>query len=413
MFNLYLSVNVIVVLIGLFMIQNGDLGGYPNDSVYPYLLYMACFWVAYKITQRFKKTTFRDFLLDNDDKTILQNRRIQKRFIRRAFIAMILLVFIVLTLFNGIAVLKGQMDKGEFRSQMGYFGFLLAIPIKFLFPALFTRVCFGYYHNVRQYKNARINLLFIFFLILCITLGLSNGDKSMTITTILCGLIALLWERTELKHILIFSSSAIILLLVGFFLFDNSNAEMSVALNYLRLRTFSISAEAPWKIWELYRLGNLDFNYPITLANIFGAGGIELLFGVSKYSSEAYMYSFTKQMTAILYPDYKNLIISGEFNTTATAYVEGLVIAGIPGIALMGFLAGWFVSLIKNNIAESIFKEHYAKASIYIVYFVYAFLPWFQSGGITTLIHPVTLAGIFSSYFIIRTFERFVFARKN
>lgn len=413
MFDLYLSVNVIVVLIGLFMIQNGDLNGYPNYSVYPYFLYMGCFGIAYKTTQRFKKVTFQNFLLNKNDEIVLKSKRIEKRFIRRAFIAMIILVFIVLTLFNGISVLKGQMGKGEFRSQMGYFGFLLAIPLKFLFPALFARVCFIYYHNIRLYRNAQINLLFIFFLILCIILGLSNGDKSMTVTTILCGLIALLWERTTLKHVLIFSSSAIILLLVGFFMFDNSNAEMSVALNYLRLRTFSISAEAPWKIWELYRLGNLDFNYPITLANILGAGGIELLFGVSKYSNEAYMYNFTKQITSILYPDYINLVISGEFNTTATAYVEGLIIAGIPGIALMGFFAGGFVSLIRNYIAESIIKEYYAKASVCIVYFVYAFMPWFQSGGITTLIHPITLTGIFLSYFIIRTFERFVFGQKG
>lgn len=414
MFNLYLIINLIVVFVGLFMIEGGDLGGHPNFSWIPYLIYLFIFLISYrflgnKSEMLWKKITFNQIVLNGPTSSNIEG--ISRKIKVRIFIALLILLVIVFTFFNGLVVLQGGMNKGEFRSQMGYFGFLLAIPIKFLFPAFFTRICFDYFNNIRIKGKANFDLWFYMFIAMSILLGLANGDKSMTVTTLLCGFIGLFWARTKFKHVFYFGIAGLALLIAGTFLFDANveSGNLSEAIDYIKFRTFALTAESAWKIWDLYLNNLLVFNYPITLANIFGSGGIEYLFGVGKFDSDAYMYNFAKQITVLLYPQYKDLVNLGLWNITPSAYVEGLVIGGLFGVILVGVFAGFIVSKIKALISKSIYNFQYAKASALIVYFVYGFMPWFQSGGVTTLIHPITIVGTYLSYLMIRYFERISF----
>ena len=57
MFRLLLIATLIFPLVGLFLIEDGEMGGYHNNSVYPYFAYLLIFWTTYLITSRKKKNT--------------------------------------------------------------------------------------------------------------------------------------------------------------------------------------------------------------------------------------------------------------------------------------------------------------------------------------------------------------------
>lgn len=407
MFKLYIVVILLLPLIGLYSIeQNGYFGGYPNNSIWPYTLYLLCFYLSYKFI--FKKTLKKQRIIKSNARSF-RHVVLSSSFKRKTLLVLVVLLLISLFAFNGLNVITGKVHKGEFRVQLGYLGFLMAIPTKFIFPAVFTRFCFLYYHNkTKIYNKYRFDGIFYLMCIIAVLFGLTFGDKSMAVTNLLCGMIALFWERTKVSHLIIFSLTGFGLFIFTAYLFDSflSNSSLSQVIDYLSFRAFALSAESSWKVWDLHLNNKLDFNYFYTLFGILGSGGIYLLFGVGKFESEAYMFNFGKAVTALLYPNSIPLINSGVWNITPSAYVEGILIGGVIGVAAIGLIAGSIYGYIKRIIVNSVDNGDYAKASVFIVYFIYAFSTWIITGGITTLIHPITLFGSIIAFRFIRYIEK-------
>ncbi|RNL81624.1 hypothetical protein ED312_18620 [Sinomicrobium pectinilyticum] len=409
MIYLYLLAALLLPFIGLFYIEGGALGGYPNNSTYPYMLYLFSFFLGYRVfIKRAIKVKKGEFV--NTMRVPAKNFN-SVRLKKRILFGLFVLLFISLFAFNGIDVLMGSMSKGEFRSQMGYFGFIMAIPTKYIFPALFTRLCCVYYVNKTQgLKRLKLDWFFYTCCLFVVIFGFTFGDKTMAITMLLCGLIVLFWQRTRISHVFFFGLFSLVILILTGYLFDDFLKGRSIegVLDYIEVRAFALSGESSWKVWDLYIHDRVNFDYFSTLLGVLGSGLIYFLLGISKYSVIAYKFNFGTAVTALLYPGAIDLINSGLWNITPTAYVEGLLAGGIIGIIIFGIFGGIVFAHIYRKISKGFYTKNYAKVSIFVVYFVNAYSAWLMSGGITTLFHPVTIMGILAAYYVIRMFEKII-----
>ena len=253
-----------------------------------------------------------------------------------------------------------------------------------------------------------IDRYFLSSSIFCIAIGLSFGSKATGILILTCGVIPLLWKQRTAITAIALLIPGLTLIFVSSYLFDSFIADRSFwgILDYVLRRAFVLTAEAPWKAWDLYRAGPVDFNYPLTLAQFLGSGLIFLFFGVAKYSDTAYKYEFTTGVTALFYPTLVDEVNSGRWNITCTSYVEGLLAMGLVGIPVFAVLGGYIMGRMENAITKSMINNKLSKGSVLIVYYVFAFFSWVNSGGIVTLFHPITIVGILFSYYFLRLIDR-------
>lgn len=409
MFRVYLIVILVLPLIGLGVIESeGYFGGYPNGSILPYIFFLFVFYLSYKIIGKTEVNTVGKEQLDH---FLNNNFKFNNKIKVRVFWVLFFFLCLSLFAFNGINVLLGNFSKGQFRSQMGYFGFVMAIPTKFIFPAVFTRFCFIYYENkVRRFGKYNLDWSFLIMCLLALMYGLTFGDKSMAITNLLCGLIAMFWGITKIKHLVLFGSITIPLLIITGMMFDQflKNQSLEHVIDYLIYRSFALSAESSWRVWDLYITQNIDFNYWYTLIGVFGSGVIYLIFGVGKFDAEAYMFNFGKAVTVLFYPEMAHLVNDGSWNITPSAYAEGILIGGWIGIFIIALIGGRVFKFIQNKITKSVNIGNYSLASVYIVYFVYVYSTWIITGGITTLIHPISIGGSIIAYKTLRFLERLI-----
>ena len=144
--------------------------------------------------------------------------------------------------------------------------------------------------------------------------------------------------------------------------------------------------------------GTLDINYPETLIGVVTNTILRLVTGDP---DGIYRFNLSTAVSAALYPERIPLINSGEWNQTPSVYVEGLVALGplyaLLACATAAFGAGLF-TLIRNAIREG---RHFF-ASVAMTYFVFVYLAWLNSAGITGLVHPFPLLALALTWALLR-----------
>lgn len=387
-----------------------DIGmrGYPNGASLSYLIYILIFGLSF-----FLVTNKKLKVIDNSQVVPISFQRVKYIFITSTYI-LIIFLFLMLFVFGGINVLMGSIGKGSFRLNIGFFGFFAYMITKLFAPAIlvYLTVLFKKYRDVYPFIIKR----FYICLILVALIGATWGFKSTAITLLIPSAI-IFYDQISLKKlavlaILIFSAfSFFSILFDGRELNVDSNSNnFSIestnqfndfsALEFVFYRLTVMQGNSAWRVWDLYSSGYDMPNYWMTLTSVFGDKVLSLS-GIDHTTNQDfinthYSYLITNMVTS------SNSFLTFEHNVTSTAFSEGIILGGLFGVIVIGFILGYLCGLFNNKFIEYYNSGKYIKLSILAVFFVSYFRSWMNSGGLVTVLHISAFVGLALTYLLLK-----------
>jgi hypothetical protein len=316
--------------------------------------------------------------------------------------AMVQLVFLAATVFffGSIKVLSGSENRGELRSSFGGAGFAFTFVVLYFAPAIWALVAFHYRFLVRALFRDRallaVNVLFT------ASTGASLGYKSSMARVLLPGLVALLWRRARLRTFVLLSVVGFAFSVVAGAYFDQRT--LAESLHYNQFRATGITARNPSIIWDEHRDGLGAQGYGRTLVSLFGAPGVRALTGAVRGTPEYVPYDFG-QLTTVYEFGYDPRALDGRFNTTSTVFGEGVLGFGVPGFLVLSAIAGVLTGAVYRVIVAGIERHRLSQSAALVTFFAIPYLAWINSGGVTAIVHVVTVAGTVSTWFLCRAVE--------
>jgi hypothetical protein len=305
------------------------------------------------------------------------------------FFLLFLIVLLLLTFYDGLNVFLGSSTKEDIRQS----GFLHAFLVKYLAPSIFAFISIKY--RMRQISATR----FWFSLIMTFLVGLSTGGKASALIVVLPGVAIVFQDRFTLLKFLILALFTFLSLVITAWLFDSFlGGDISLIAEYLMHRTFALTAESPFHISLAYANNQSLIDYSYTLLEIFGKS-ILPYFG---FTQDPHKYIFSFAITAWIYPNELDSIVSGSWNITPNAFVEALIIGGWVLLPIFGWIIVYFGLFLWNHSIKLISDGKYANGAITSVYAVLVYLSWINSAGIMQLIHPLAIGSLLSSWLIIK-----------
>ncbi|OOG73551.1 hypothetical protein, partial [Algoriphagus sp. A40] len=275
----------------------------------------------------------------------------------------ILIFFLVLMLFafGGIQVLLGNIDKGEFRLNIGGLGFLAFLITKLFAPGILVYLTILYKKNRNVIGTLKKTYIICLITVICI--GASWGFKSTAIVLLIPSAI-IYYDIISLKKLFVLSFSAIILLVFFAFLFDqrevklidfnnltieNSNQVKNFsALEFIIYRLTISQGNAAWRVWDLHMSGVEMPNYWLTLTSVFGDKILSIAgithSNTNEFINSHYSYLVTDLVTGM------NKGLTFEHNVTSTTFSEGVLFGGFFGVCLFGGFIGYLTAIIRNKI---------------------------------------------------------------
>lgn len=309
------------------------------------------------------------------------------------------LVTLLIFLFDGYEVLTGRVYRGEWRSSFGLLGPLVALITKFLIPANFILFSLIYFRVNSMISRLHLNILYILIGIFTVLGGLSLGGKTTAIYVVLGGLfIAFNRVKISYKEILLYLLTIVNIYILSTHYFDVSSFDKKklnwqASVEYGISRVLYIQAEPIGLIYQQVDDTKLKYMpYYKTLLGFLGNYTLANMYSVNKDSFVLLQYNFSKLTTFLSYPKAVDLILSDQYNVTAGIFIEGILAFGRNGFYIFSCLnaliaAYIFYLLSKENKTYSDYK----RTTMVLVYFLSAFIPWTNSGGITILFHVVTV----------------------
>lgn len=380
-------------LIGILMMEAGfyglDVGmsGYPNGASQSYLIYISTFLFIF-------------FLFKNKTFIVVKSRKSSQHvisFLLSSLILNFIFLFLMLFVFGGINVLMGNVQKGEFRTSFGFFGFVPYLIIRYFSPILFAYATFLYLKN----KRRDVNFFYFFNLILTVAIGLTFGFKSTSVTMLLPSFIILFWDA-NIWSIFKLSTGIFIFFIFTSILFDNTSFDAKSidlqdvnsenALSFVIYRLTVMQGNTPWLVWEKYVTG---FDFPSYWPTLLAAVGDKTLSIVGINLDDLNTFSkfhFDILLTSLASDSYESRITG--HNVTGTAFSDGVFIGGIYGVIFIASIAGFVVSQCYYAIKKGIKKNNALLTSIISVYFMSFVYQWLNGGGITILFHISTITGL-------------------
>jgi oligosaccharide repeat unit polymerase len=387
------------------MMEDGAYGidvgmaGYPNGASLSYSLYLVILIIVFLL---FKNKTIFHMKSGNSSQNPIS-------FLLCSLILNLFFLSLLLFAFGGINVLLGSVLKGEFRTSLGFFGFLPFMIIKYFSPGLLAYSTLLY----MKHKNRDVKICYFLNLFLTGIIGLTFGFKSTSITMLLPSFILLFWNA-NIWSVLKLSTGVFSFLIFTSMLFDRASFDASSidlydinyenALSFIIYRLTVLQGNTIWLVWEKYVTG---YNFPSYWPTLLAAFGDKTLsiFGVNLDDLNTFaQYHFDVLLTALASDSYESRIDG--HNVTGTAFSDGLFIGGIYGVIFIAGIAGFVVSQSYHTIKKGIEKNNALWASMSSVYFLSFVYQWLNGGGITTLFHISTVFGLALSIGMIKLIKK-------
>ena len=147
-------------------------------------------------------------------------------------------------------------------------------------------------------------------------------------------------------------------------------------------------------------LPTIEYRY--TLLEVFGKS--VLAHFVSP--NEIHKYIFSHSVTAWLYPDNIEAVVSGAWNITPNVFVEALIAGGAFFLPVFGWITVYFGYFLWARMVLLLNNGQFASAAITSVYAVMVYLSWMNSAGVMQLIHPLVISSLAFSWLCLRTLSR-------
>lgn len=360
--------------------------GYPNGALEMFLLYIFLVLSGFFLVRKVGILRI----------PLKKNHLGRYNLAQASFIALslnIAIMFIILFGFGSINVLLGNIDKGDFRINLGALGFVAMGISRWTCPALLAFSTYVYTKSKRKSLQNKILLLFHFFV--CSFMAASWGFKSFALTILIPALIILYWDVKirQLAFMGIFAACSILFFAL---IFDGGNINLTDffekeelfkhlgeedALTAILYRATVLQGDISWIMWERYTSG---VEFPTYWWNLLSAFGNNIS-GLFLSSEEITYYNYTNQLTAIA-TQRSVFSLDGSYNVTGTVFSEGIMIGGVKGLIGLSIFAGLLVGFNYKLILHSILKNRIVIASVGSVYYFNIF-GWLNGGNMVGLFH--------------------------
>lgn len=319
------------------------------------------------------------------------------------------LCVLTLLMFGGLAVLSGDVGKGEFRTTLGGYGAFAYLTLKWLAPCVFALGCA--LHVLARRRKSGTFLLFILGL-LTFTIGLSWGFKASALLVITPGLTVLLWSRKP-RALIFWGCAGLATILVAFRLFDTLEGTIyENVFQFVLARLTVFQGDVSWYIWGLWRSGEGLPDYWVTPLVAIGDRLFSLLSGLTRDSGEEWVLAHYGSLLTYT-TGYPIEGIEAGHSVTGTPFSEGLIALGILGVPLFGFAAGLITGAVHKRIDNALATGRPLSASLWSNYAVWCVFAWLNGGEIVQLFHVSVAVGALAARWLLSTLLTLATARMS
>lgn len=393
MIGWYLFIVFVTPCLGLWLVESGEYGpsigqtGYPNGAT---LAYVVC-WLIVVLIAWWVATLGRRKGNGQIRVGAAEDEHFRHYAINLIFLDAIFL-FVHLFVFGGIDVLRGTVDKGEFRVLLGPYGAVAFMMIKFIVPTLMAYAAFLY----RLSTPSRFNrILLITNVLIVVLIGAGWGTKSLSAAMLMPALLLLFW-RVTLKQLGLIGVGVVVSFIAFSYYFDLASDDLVSTLDFVWRRATVLQGDVPWLAWNHVVTGGPLPNYGKTLLAVFGDRTLTALLGVDPVNYSQWVdYHYGLLITEFVGSPLWQ--VEGGYSVTGTFFTEGLIAGGRAGVLLFSVIGGVAVGFVVRRISQARDANRPVAASLWANYFCFIVFPWLNSGGITNFLHISTLAGVLAS----------------
>jgi len=334
--------------------------------------------------------------------TISNNKYLNMIF-NKSILFLLLTIVIILFIFGGINIVIGNSGRGEFRTTLGFFGFLYNFFTMFL-PTGIIVLASIYYKLSDRSKIFQYKLYLIYFLGLAI--GLLTGFKFTAILIVSAGLVQMS-EYIKFRYLLFLVS--LFLSITVFSAFYFMDLDGVTALNYVFARATSVACEGTVAVWNLYPNGAEDS----WMALLYGLGNklASLLTGYQVTDIEFLKINITRLIGYLTYPKYDEAL-SGAFNLTITNFGEGVYYFGRNFYFIFSILTGLILGFTIRYFFLTKTSLMIIKNVIVNIYLMIVVFTWLMGGAIGNLYAIPTFVYLFLLFLTLKLItSRIVYGR--
>ena len=347
--------------------------------------------------------------LTNTKKKYLHNEDIKPNKINsvlnKSIIFLIISLFFQLFVFGGLDILLGNTGRGEFRTTLGFLGFLYNFFTMFL-PAGIIIISSIFFKVSDKRIFFRVKIYIIFFLGLLI--GILTGFK-FTAILILSGGLVQLSDSLKIKYLFIIA--IFFLFLMSFSAYYFMDLDPETALNYIFARATSVALEGTVGVWNLFPNGGTDSWMALLYA--FGNKLSSLITGYSTTDIEFLKINITRLIGYLTYPKHEEAL-SGAFNLTVTNFGEGVYYFGKYYYFIFSIITGTILGFTIRYYFKTIQNNKILKNTMINVYMMTVLFPWLMGGVIGNLFGIPTIIYMLLLYIILKIIiSNIIFKKRN
>ncbi len=397
MYKYLVALVLLTPLIGIYLVEQGEyslsvgIGGFDAGASIAF----ACYALAVSVIGWWSSRIGRIETATPSQDSLIAARF--KRFALRLLALEIVFLLVFLFAFGAINIWTGAVGKGPFRSELGPLGAFPFLMQKYVLPCL---VAYSTLLYMRLKRPRRYRSLWLLNLLVASCIGASWGFKASAITILMPALLLMYW-RIRLWTLIKMAAVVALVLITAAKQFDAESLENSDVYTFLLHRITILQGDVSWYVWSEYKDG-ADFpNYWPTLTAAVG-DKVLTVFGVDRGNLAQWMaYHYDWMLTYISGAPLEHIVDAG-YNVTATPFSEGLIAAGIPGLALISIIAGLLTGSMYRLIDNALRTNYGVRAAMFATYFSSAVFPWLNGGGVVGLIHISVLVGLGLTFVVLK-----------
>jgi hypothetical protein len=321
-----------------------------------------------------------------------------RRFLDIALFVNASLLFLMLFVFGGMSVLAGSVGKGEFRAELGGYGAVAYLTLKWLSPSVFALGASLYVFAGRP-RGTRWKLFLLG--LLTFVIGASWGFKTSGLLVLVPAFTILMWFA-RLRALLLPGLCAAAVIYIAYNMFDAlEGGGYEAAFRFLYARLTVWQGDVAWHIWGMWRDGEPFPNYLATLRVVIGDQLFSLLTGLTRDSGEQWVLTHFGSMLTYLAGNPIEHIVYGGHNVTGTPFSEGVIAMGAAGIPVFGMLAGLVCGFVYMKVYRAIQAGRPLASAIWSNYFCWCVFAWLNGGDIVQLFHISVIVGAIAAHMLL------------
>jgi hypothetical protein len=310
------------------------------------------------------------------DKIFRFGVKYEERTLNRIIVAMIFVAMFVF-LIAGYKFLVLGVPRGQLRVGFGWYGFIYKWVVQYLTPALLCLA--GYIYRFGSGAKGQGKKVASIFL-LAVLVGVFTGYKSVVVTVTLPFGAIMASKGIDIKKLALALGFMIVALIFTTALVRG--IAYSEAIAFLVYRLTTMTAYGAIAVWEYFPNGGGEDAFKLAYG-VLGNNLASLLAGGAASDYGFLYHNISKLMTYLAYANHQGAV-DGTTNITVTSFGEAVYMLGdfyLLYAIVSGLIVGGVLRLILSGLSGGRISSVMSLVFLFMV-----ILPWFNSGGIFSLI---------------------------